>query len=149
MTAFMSQNKDSQSMHHDTDTQSTTISGENVGGTTLADLPRRVRDIATLRGLGYSFREIGQELNITPQAVSFMLMRHRRSLASLGQAVELFNLSSRAVNALDRRGVRTRREAVGTNVLEHLRGERNCGSKTLAEIQRWMEAENQSVELIA
>jgi len=136
-------------MHHDTDTQSTTISGENVGGTTLADLPRRVRDIATLRGLGYSFREIGQELKITPQAVSLMLTRHRRSLASLGQAVDSLHLSSRAVNALERRGVRTRREALETNVLEHLRHERNCGSKTRAEIQRWMEEGIQPVEFVA
>ena len=116
---------------------------------TLQALPARIRNIATLRGLGYSFREIGQELNITPQAVSLTLTRHRRSLASLGQSVELVNLSSRAVNALGRRGVRTRREAVETNVLEHLLHERNCGRKTLAEIQRWMDAESQSVELVA
>ncbi len=97
----------------------------------------------------YSFREIGRELKITPQAVSLTLTRHRRSLASLGQAVELVNLSSRAINALGRRGVSTRREAVETNVLERLRHERNCGRKTLAEIQRWMDAEGQSVELVA
>ncbi len=143
----MSQGKASQNMHHDT--EGLTVSGEDVGSTTVADLPRRVRDMATLRGLGYSFREIGQELNITPQAVSLTLTRHRRSLASLGQAVELVNLSSRAVNALGRHGVRTRREAVETNVLERLRHERNCGRKTLAEIQRWMDAEGQSVELVA
>ena len=100
-------------------------------------------------GLGYSFREIGRELKVTPQAVSLMLARHRRSLDSLGQAVELFHLSSRAVNALERRGIRTRSEAVETNVLEHLREERNCGSKTRAEIQRWIEEGIQPVEFVA
>jgi hypothetical protein len=39
--------------------------------------------------------------------------------------------------------------ALEANVLEHLRGERNCGSKTLAEIQRWMEEETRSVEFVA
>ena len=136
-------------MHHGTDPQSTTISGEDVRSKTVDDLPRRIRDIATLRGLGYSFREIGRELKITPQAVSLMLTRHRRSLASLGQAVDLLHLSSRAVNVLERRGVRTRREALQTNVLQHLREERNCGSKTRAEIQRWMEEGTRSVELVA
>ena len=136
-------------MHHDTDPQSATISGEDVRSKTVDDLPHRIRDIATLRGLGYSFREIGRELKVTPQAVSLMLARHRRSLASLGQAVELFHLSSRAVNALERRGIRTRREAVETNVLEHLREERNCGSKTRAEIQRWIEEGIQPVEFVA
>ena len=149
ITAFMSQSTASQSMHHDNDTQSIPISGEDIGSTTVAALPRRVRDIATLRGLGYSFREIGRELKITPQAVSLMLTRHRRSLTSLGKAVELLNLSSRAVNALERRGVRTRREALETNVLKHLREERNCGSKTRAEIQRWMEEGIQPVEFVA
>ena len=45
-----------------------------------------------LRGLGYSFREIGKQFSVTPQAVSLMLSRHRRSLKSLGTAVELGNL---------------------------------------------------------
>jgi len=58
-------------------------------------------------------------------------------------------LSSRAVNALERRGIRTRSEAVETNVLEHLREERNCGSKTCAEIQRWIEEGIQPVEFVA
>ncbi len=136
-------------MHHDTDPQSANISGEDVRSKTVDDLPRRIRDIATLRGLGYSFREIGRELKVTPQAVSLMLTRHRRSLASLGHAVDSLHLSSRAVNALERRGVRTRREALEANVLEHLRHERNCGSKTRAEIQRWMEEGIQPVEFVA
>jgi hypothetical protein len=34
-------------------------------------------------------------------------------------------------------------------VLEHLPEERNCGSKTRAEIERWIEEGIQSVELVA
>lgn len=105
---------------------------------TLADIPHRVRDIATLRGLGYSFREIAEQFNVTPQAVSLMLTRHRRSLKSLGEAVELQNLSARAVNALGRHRISTRDEARSRDVLTLLRGERNCGRKTLDEIERWL-----------
>lgn len=147
IAVFMFQGQNSQSMHHDT--ESTTIADEDIKSATVEDLPRRVRDIATLRGLGYSFREIGRELKVSPQAVSLMLSRHRRSLASLDQAVELLNLSSRAVNALARLGVHTRREAVRTNLLERLLHERNCGSKTRAEIQRWMEEESQTFQPVA
>lgn len=143
----MFQSKDLQIMHHEAD--GTTVPADVATSKTVEDLPRRIRDIATLRGLGYSFREIGQELNVTPQAVSLMLTRHRRSLVSLGQAVELLNLSSRAANALSRRGIRTRQEAMERNVLEQLLQERNCGSKTRAEIQRWMDAGSQSVESAA
>jgi DNA-directed RNA polymerase alpha subunit len=105
---------------------------------TIENLPRRVRDIATLRGLGYSFREIAREFEVSPQAISLMLSRHRRVLKQLRGAVELHNLSARAVNALGRHGVRTREEAVRRNVLDLLRGERNCGAKTLGEIERWI-----------
>lgn len=135
---------------HD-NTQSIIISDESARSTTVESLPRRIRDIAILRGLGYSFREIGEKLKITPQAVSLMLTRHRRSrsLASRGRATELLDLSSRAVHALGRRGVRTRREAVETNVLERLRHERNCGSKTRAEIQRWMVEQSESEQSAA
>jgi len=102
------------------------------------DVPHRVRDIAMMRGLGYSFREIAQQLNVTPQAVSLMLSRHRRSLKSLKGAMELCHLSARAVNALGRHGISTRHEAREKDVLHCLRGERNCGRKTLEEIERWM-----------
>jgi len=105
----------------------------------LDDIPERVRQIAMMRGLGYSYREIAGPLNVTPQAVSLMLMRHRRSLKSLRGAMELSALSPRAVNALGRHGIRTREQAHQAKVLERLAGERNCGSKTLEEIARWID----------
>lgn len=91
-----------------------------------------------LRGLGYSFREIGRELSVSPQAVSLMLSRHRRSFKSLGEAMELSNLSARAVNVLGRHGINNRAEARQRGVLELLQNERNCGRKTLEEIGRWV-----------
>ena len=105
----------------------------------LTDIPERVRQIAMLRGLGYSYRQIADPLHVTPQAVSLMLMRHRRALKSLRGAVELNALSARAVNVLGRHGIRTREQARQANVLERLAGERNCGRKTLDEIARWIE----------
>lgn len=102
------------------------------------DVPHRIRDIAMMRGLGYSFREIAEQLHVTPQAVSLMLTRHRRSLKSIKGAMELSQLSARAVNALGRHRISTREEARNKNVLHLLRGERNCGRKTLEEIERWM-----------
>jgi hypothetical protein len=105
----------------------------------LAEVPERVRQIAMMRGLGYSYREIAGSFSVTPQAVSLMLMRHRRSLKSLRGAMELSALSPRAVNALGRHGIRTREQARQANVFERLDRERNCGSKTLEEIARWME----------
>lgn len=105
---------------------------------TLSELPTRIRDIAALRGLGYSFREIAAPLNITPQAVSLMLSRHRRCLKSLRQSIELCHLSARAVNALGRLGINSREEARRRDVVQLLRHQRNCGIKTLDEISRWM-----------
>lgn len=102
------------------------------------NIPHRIRDIAMLRGLGYSFREIAQQLNVTPQAVSLMLARHRRALTTLKGSMELSRLSARAVNALGRHGVSTVAQAREKNVLALLSGERNCGRKTLEEIGRWM-----------
>lgn len=101
-------------------------------------MPARVREIAMLRGLGSSFREIGNELGVSPQAVSLMLSRHRRAFHSLRQASELSDLSARAVNALGRHGIRNRDEARQRGVLDLLQDERNCGRKTLDEIARWM-----------
>ncbi|MBE2180647.1 MAG: sigma-70 family RNA polymerase sigma factor [Chthoniobacterales bacterium] len=108
----------------------------------LADLPQRIRDIATLRGLGYSLREIASQLDVTPQAVSLMLSRHQRALKSLGGAIDLQGLSSRAVNALGRHGISSRKQARERNVLPKLRGARNCGPKTLREIESWLGEES-------
>jgi|694.fasta_scaffold27197_5 predicted transcriptional regulator len=110
---------------------------------TLDDVPERVRQIAMLRGLGYSYRQIAGPLHVTPQAVSLMLTRHRRSLKSLRDAMELNSLSARAVNVLGRHGIRTRDQARRANVLERLGRERNCGRKTLDEIARWIGQEIQ------
>jgi predicted transcriptional regulator len=104
----------------------------------LDAVPQRVREIAMLRGLGYSFRQIADQLHVTPQAVSLMLSRHRRSLKSLRGAVELSHLSARAVNALGRHGIRTRAEAKQRKIIDLLAGERNCGRKTLSEIEQWL-----------
>ena len=105
----------------------------------LAALPGRVRDIATLRGLGYSCFEIGRRLGITSQAVSATLMRHRRRVRDIGRHSELLELFARAVNALSSLGVRSRADARGRNLLALLRHRRNCGSKTLDEIGRWFD----------
>ncbi len=108
----------------------------------LEAVPQRVGEIAMLRGLGYSFREIAKQFNVTPQAVSLMLSRHRRSLKFLGTAVELGNLSARAVNALGRHGIKSREEARNADVVHLLRHERNCGKKTLDEIAHWLDGDN-------
>ena len=92
----------------------------------LEAVPQRVGEIAMLRGLGYSYREIGRQFSVTPQAVSLMLSRHRRALKSLGTAVELSTLSARAVNALGPHGTKNREQARNANVLDMLRDERNC-----------------------
>jgi len=104
----------------------------------LEHLPGRIRDIAVLRGLGYTYREIASPLGVTPQAVSLMLMRHKRCLKQLKSNSDLHSLSARAVNVLGRHGIVTRQEARARNVLALLERERNCGAKTTAEIQRWM-----------
>ena len=83
----------------------------------MSDVPERVRQIAMLRGLGYSYRQIAGPLHVTPQAVSLMLMSHRRSLKSLRDAIELSSLSARTVNVLGRHGIRTREQAHQANVL--------------------------------
>jgi len=104
----------------------------------LEHIPGRIRDIAVLRGLGYSYREIASPLGVTPQAVSLMLMRHKRCLKQLKSSSDLHSLSARAVNVLSRHSVATREEAREKNVLALLQRERNCGAKTISEIQRWM-----------
>jgi hypothetical protein len=109
----------------------------------LDAVPQRVREIAMLRGLGYSFRQISGQFNVTPQAASIMLSRHRRCLKTLRGSIELNHLSARAVNALGRHGIRTREEARRKNAAGLLANACNCGRKTLAEIEAWMnEAEH-------
>jgi len=105
----------------------------------FAKLPGRVRDIATLRGLGYTCMEIGRRFGITPQAVSATLARHHRRVGDFGQRKAMLELSARAVNALTRLGISTRAEARGRDIFTLLRRERNCGEKTIDEIRRWLE----------
>jgi predicted transcriptional regulator len=112
-----------------------------------AGVPWRVREIAMLRGLGYSFREIAGPLGVTPQAVSLMLSRHRRSVKSLRGAIELGNLSPRAVNALARLGIRSRAEARDRLVFDRLQNARNCGRKTVEEIRNWIAADPEASPL--
>jgi predicted transcriptional regulator len=111
-----------------------------------AEVPWRIREIAMLRGLGYSFREIARPLGVTPQAVSLMLSRHRRSLKSLRGAMDLGSLSPRAVNALARHGIRTREEARCSNVLDRLHNARNCGRKTIEEIKSWIDRDPAEIQ---
>lgn len=104
----------------------------------LETLPRRVADIAMLRGLGYSFREIARQLDVSPQAISLMLSRHRKCLLSARGASEMRTLSARAVSCLTDLGISCRAEAQGQDVLMLLRGRANCGRKTLDEIAAWL-----------
>jgi DNA-binding NarL/FixJ family response regulator len=136
------QNHQTNTMHHQSNTVSPGLAPAADPG--LEAVPQRVRDIAMLRGLGYSFREIAAVLNVTPQAVSLMLSRHRRLLKSLRGAMELGTLSSRAVNALGRHGIRTREEGRHRNALGLIRNERNCGRKTLEEIAQWLDGEREA-----
>jgi hypothetical protein len=102
-------------------------------------LPARVRDMATLRGLGFKCLEIGRRFGISAQAVSITLARYRHRHDLLGSNAEMLELSSRAVNALSRIGVTTREGVRRDEVLVRLQGERNCGAKTVEEIRRWLE----------
>lgn len=108
----------------------------------LEHIPGPVRDVAVLRGLGYSYREIASPLGITPQAVSLMLIRHRCCLKQLKSASDLHALSARAVNVLTRHGIATRQEARARGFIGFLKRERNCGPKTAAEIERWINEDN-------
>ena len=101
-------------------------------------LPSRVRDIAIMRGLGYKLQEIARHMGLTPQAVSIMLQRHRARIKELGVRTEHWELSTRAANVLGRLRVSTREEARAKNVAGKLRGQRNCGEKTIREIERWL-----------
>lgn len=109
----------------------------------LAKLPRRVRDIATLRGLGYTCMEIGRRFAITPQAVSATLARHHRRMGDFDARKDMLELSARAANALSRIGVNSRADAIKRDVFVLLRRERNCGEKTLEEIRIWLARANE------
>lgn len=106
---------------------------------TVEAVPARVRDMATLRGLGFTCHEIGRRFGISAQAVSITLARYRHRHDLLDGNGELLDLSSRAVNALSRIGVNTREGAHRDEVLVRLQGEKNCGAKTIEEIRRWLE----------
>ena len=114
--------------------------GAKNGLAATEEIPLRVREIAMMRGLGFSFREIGGEFGISPQAVSLMLSRHRRAAKSLGPDSPFRGLSSRAVNVLGRHAIRTRDDARARNIVAVLPQERNCGKKTAEEIERWLAA---------
>jgi hypothetical protein len=125
-------------MHHQTEQLSDSA---DFFSQRVETVPQRIREIAMLRGLGYSFREIARQYHVTPQAVSLMLARHKKSAKSLCGTTELTALSSRAVNALGRLKILSRGEARKCNALELLKGARNCGRKTLAEIEDWLDEE--------
>jgi DNA-directed RNA polymerase alpha subunit len=59
-------------------------------------------------------------------------------MSSIGGCPELIELSTRATNALGRLGVTTREQAAEANAVEKLRNARNCGRKTLTEIEGWL-----------
>ena len=119
--------------------QTGTIDIPNNAKSALEAVPERIREIAMMRGLGYSFRQIADQFCVTPQAVSLMLARHKKTVKSLRGATELTTLSSRAANALGRLNVRNREEARRMNALESLKGARNCGRKTITEIEHWID----------
>ncbi len=112
----------------------------------LGSLPDRIRTMAVLRGLGYSFGEMGRRFDVTPQAASAMLARYRRLLQQPKASEELHGLSARAVNVLGRLGIRSREDARRTDIAFLLRQEKNCGRKTPDEIQRWIRRENRAGE---
>lgn len=100
----------------------------------------RVRDVAALRGLGFSYREIAEHYGVTPQAISLLLARSRKQMKAIGGDPELANLSTRACAALQRLGVHSRQDAIAGNILDRLQNARNCGRKTLEEIDDWIRA---------
>jgi hypothetical protein len=99
-------------MHHQTDQVSVSASTV-LFSRRVEPVPQRVREIAMLRGLGCSFREISRQYHVTPQAISLMLSRHKKCAKSLCKATELTVLSSRAVNALGRFRIGSREEGRG------------------------------------
>ena len=129
------QNEPSETMH----LQTAVLDQPSKTHSALETVPERIREIAMMRGLGYSFRQIADQFCVTPQAVSLMLSRHKKTVKSLRGATELTTLSSRAANALGRLNVRNREEARRMNVIQSLKGSRNCGRKTISEIEHWLD----------
>lgn len=102
------------------------------------ELPLRVRNVAALRGLGFSFVQIGQRYGITPQAASILLIKQKGLLSQAGTSSEFDGLSPRAVNCLGRLRIRNRAMARRhPNLDAALKEQRNCGQKTTDEILRW------------
>jgi hypothetical protein len=108
----------------------------------LEELPLYVRNVATLRGLGFSFPQIARHYGVTPQAISVLLTR-QRALFKQGQSLSrLVGLSPRATSCLGRLRIGTRAELQKhPNLREKLRGQRNCGKKTVEEILRWAQGD--------
>jgi hypothetical protein len=104
----------------------------------VESLSPRLLEIAAMRGLGYKLHEIAAEFGCSPQSVSLMLARHRRRLSSLGPRAEHWQLSIRATNVLGRLRISSREQARSRDVLRLLHGQRNCGAKTIAEIEQWL-----------
>ena len=100
----------------------------------------RVRDIAALRGLGFSYREIADHFKVSPQAISILLERNRRNIETVGGTPAMAGLSTRASTALRRLGIDDPEQARGRDVLGQLQSARNCGTKTLNEIADWLSA---------
>lgn len=100
----------------------------------------RVRDVAALRGLGFSYRDIALHYGVTPQAISLLLARSRKQIKAIGGNPELTSLSTRACSALRRLGVQSRQEALAVNILNRIQNSRNCGRKTINEINDWLAA---------
>jgi hypothetical protein len=106
---------------------------------TLDQLPDRVRDVAALRGLGFTYREIGDHFGLTAQAAAIMLVRHRGQMKRIRSSSDLTGLSPRAANALARLGIRSREHARQfLNLPDHLGTLRNCGTKTVRELEGWL-----------
>ena len=102
------------------------------------ELPRRILHIAALRGLGYSLRAIGRHYGVSPQAISVMLSRQKTKQRGARSVGGMQKLSPRAVNVLGRLRINNLSEARGvTDWTKRLRGLRNCGPKTAAEIREW------------
>jgi hypothetical protein len=122
-------------------TDASFVSDPGSGVTTipsLDEIPLHVRNVAALRGLGFTFRQIGRTYGVTPQAASIMLARQRALMKGQGRRPELAGLSPRAVNCLGRLGIRDRAGARAVPNLEaRLQNQRNCGQKTIREILDW------------
>jgi hypothetical protein len=113
-------------------------SGANTVLPDLDTIPLYARNIAALRGLGFTFRQIAKGYGITPQAASLTISRQRETLKTLKRQSDFTGLSPRAVSCLGRLGIKTRASARAMADLEvSLRNQRNCGQKTIREVLDW------------